>query len=165
MVVIDDQPEVTIDDPAFLFENNNGFQEVTSKRALKTKLKQEAELLKKMELQQQKKRDNANKVGTGNQQLVLEGRSPPPYPPPIFKKVNIDRALSVCVSLASDFSEIIEVVIVCPSQAIPQKLLVVIKLGTVTALDRIYRVLMILTLTFIHGHTNLNHENNKCSII
>lgn len=59
--MIDDQPEVTIDDPAFLFENNDGFQEVTSKKTLKIKLKQEAEQQKKTE-QQQKKRDNSNKV-------------------------------------------------------------------------------------------------------
>lgn len=64
VVVIDDQPEVTIDDPAFLYENNDGFQEVTSKKALKIKLKQEAELLKKTEQQQQKKRDSSNKVGS-----------------------------------------------------------------------------------------------------
>ena len=28
-----------------------------------------------------------------------------------------------------------------------------------------HHVLIILTLTFMQGHTNLNHENNKCSII
>lgn len=44
VVVIDDQPEVTIDDPNFLYENNDGFQEVQSKKALKSKQKaQEAE--------------------------------------------------------------------------------------------------------------------------
>lgn len=47
VVVIDDQPEVTIDDPAFLFENNEGFQEVTSKKAAKAKQKIAAEELKK----------------------------------------------------------------------------------------------------------------------
>ena len=60
--MIDDQPEVTIDDPAFLFENNDGFQEVQSRKTIKTKLKQEAEQMKKTEQQQQKKRDNTNKV-------------------------------------------------------------------------------------------------------
>ena len=39
VVVIDDQPEVSIDDPAFLFESNEGFQEVTSRKALKSKQK------------------------------------------------------------------------------------------------------------------------------
>ena len=29
----------------------------------------------------------------------------------------------------------------------------------------IHYMLIILTLTFIQGHTDLNHENNKCSII
>ncbi|KAL4218896.1 cell differentiation [Mactra antiquata] len=44
VVVIDDQPEVTIDDPNFLYENNDGFQEVQSKKAMKSKQKaQEAE--------------------------------------------------------------------------------------------------------------------------
>ena len=58
----------------------------------------------------------------------------------------------VCVSLASDSSETIEVII--------------IKRGTVTASGmRMHHVLIILTLTFIQGHTDLNHENNKCSII
>ncbi|XP_074655932.1 uncharacterized protein LOC141909383 isoform X2 [Tubulanus polymorphus] len=37
VVVIDDQPEVSIDDPAFLFETNEGFQEVTSKKMMKIK--------------------------------------------------------------------------------------------------------------------------------
>ena len=62
--MIDDQPEVTIDDPAFLFDNNDGFQEVTSKKTQKIKLKQEAEQQKKTEqqTQQQKKRDSSNKV-------------------------------------------------------------------------------------------------------
>ena len=39
VVVIDDQPEVSIDDPSFLFESNEGFQEVTSRRAQKSKQK------------------------------------------------------------------------------------------------------------------------------
>ena len=39
MVVIDDQPEVSIDDPSFLFESNEGFQEVTSRRTQKSKQK------------------------------------------------------------------------------------------------------------------------------
>ena len=30
---------------------------------------------------------------------------------------------------------------------------------------RIHHVLIILILTFIQGHTDLNHENNKCLII
>ena len=28
-----------------------------------------------------------------------------------------------------------------------------------------HHVLIVLTLTFIEDHTDLNHENNKCSII
>ena len=60
--------------------------------------------------------------------------------------------MCLCMSLASDSSETIEVII--------------IKLGTVTALTMVmHHVLIILTLTFIQGHTDLNHENNKCSII
>ena len=30
---------------------------------------------------------------------------------------------------------------------------------------RMHRVLIMVTLTFIQGHTDLNHENNKCLII
>ena len=60
--------------------------------------------------------------------------------------------LSACLSLANDSSEIIKVTIM--------------KLGTVTPSDIImHHVLIILTLTFIQGHTDLNHENEKCSII
>ena len=59
---------------------------------------------------------------------------------------------SVCLSLASDSSETIEVIIV--------------NLGTVAASDmRMHRILSILTLTFIQGHTDRSHENNICLII
>ena len=54
----------------------------------------------------------------------------------------------VCVSLASDSSETVEVII--------------IKLGTVTASDMgTHHVFIILTLTLNPGHTNLDHDNNK----
>ena len=54
----------------------------------------------------------------------------------------------VCVSLAIDSSEAIEVII--------------ITLGTVTASVMVmHYVLILLTLTFIQGHTDLNHENHK----
>ena len=56
------------------------------------------------------------------------------------------------MSLASDSSETGEVIIV--------------RFGTMTTSDmRMYHVLIKLTLTFIQGHTNLNHENNKGLII
>ena len=56
----------------------------------------------------------------------------------------------VCVCLASDSSETVEF----------------IKLGTVSASDMgMHQVLIILTLTFIQGHTDLNHENTNCLII
>lgn len=47
--MVDNHPEVSIDDPSFLFEKNEGFQEVTSRRALKSKLKaaQQEEAMKK----------------------------------------------------------------------------------------------------------------------
>ena len=61
-------------------------------------------------------------------------------------------SLSVCVSLTSDSSETVEVI--------------VIKLGTVTASDtRRHHVLIILTLIFIQDHTDLNHEHNEYLII
>ena len=42
----------------------------------------------------------------------------------------------------------------------------VIKFDTVIAsVTRMLRVLIVLALTFIEGHTYLNHENNECSII
>ena len=62
---------------------------------------------------------------------------------------------------------------VCPSQVISQSLSrkrlshqYHIKLGTVTASDMLMQhMLIILILTFIQGHTDLNHGNNKCLII
>ena len=60
--------------------------------------------------------------------------------------------LSLCMALASDFSKTIEIIIV--------------KLGTVTASDMVmHHVLIILSWTFIHIYTDLNHEHNKCLII
>ena len=57
--------------------------------------------------------------------------------------------VSVFVSLASDSSEAIEVII-----------------SSVTASDsRMHDVFIIWTLTFIQGHTELNHEDSNCSII
>ena len=61
-------------------------------------------------------------------------------------------SVSVCLSLTSDSSETIKVTI--------------IKLGTGTASDIwMHHMLIIWTLSFIRGHTYLNHENNKCLII
>lgn len=42
VVIIDDQPEVSIDDPAFLFEKDEGFQEVMSRKSLKNKQRLES---------------------------------------------------------------------------------------------------------------------------
>ena len=65
--------------------------------------------------------------------------------------VCVRACVCVCVSLASDSSETLEVII--------------IKLGMMTASDmRMHHMLIILPLTFIQGHTDLNHKN-KCSII
>ena len=42
---------------------------------------------------------------------------------------------------------------------------IAITIDTVTAsVTRMHHVLIMLTLTFIQGHTDLKHENNKCSI-
>ena len=62
------------------------------------------------------------------------------------KSLCVSVCPSVCVSLASDSSETIEVIIS--------------KLGKVIAPDmRMPHVLIILTLTFSYGHTELNPEN------
>ena len=43
---------------------------------------------------------------------------------------------------------------------------IIIKLSTVAASDMLmHHVLIILTLTFIQGNIDLNHENNNCLII
>ena len=56
------------------------------------------------------------------------------------------------MSLVSDSPETIKVII--------------IKLGMVSVSDMVtHHVLIMLTLTSIQGHTDLNHENNTCSII
>ena len=67
-------------------------------------------------------------------------------------KVCVCVCLCVCLSLTSDGSETVEIIIV--------------KLGKVTASDmRMFHMLTISTLTFIQGHTDLNHDKNKCFII
>ena len=77
VVVIDDQPEVSIDDPAFLFESNEGFQEVTSRKTLKaSKLKaaaQEEVILTKPEttITGKKKEKDSGKV---QPYLILQPR-------------------------------------------------------------------------------------------
>ena len=71
-----------------------------------------------------------------------------------FENVSIDESVSVYVSvprIASDSSESIEVTI--------------IQHDTVTATYiRVHHVSICFTLTFVQGHTYLNHENNKGSI-
>ena len=57
--MIDEVPEVTNDDPAFLFEQNDGFQEVTSRRAFKNKQKAQLEAEKQKE---QQKKPTVSKV-------------------------------------------------------------------------------------------------------
>lgn len=47
VVIVDDQPEVTIDDPAFIFEANEGFQEVMSRKTQKERQKALLEAEKK----------------------------------------------------------------------------------------------------------------------
>jgi hypothetical protein len=66
VVVIDDQVECSIDDPAFLFETNEGFQEVVSKKAMKSKQKaaMEAEIKKQLE-QKKKEKDGVKKAKVG----------------------------------------------------------------------------------------------------
>jgi hypothetical protein len=71
VVVIDDQPEVSTVDPSFLYQSNEGFQEVTSRRAQKSKQKAAAleEAKKSQELQMQaaalaKKAEKEAKVGS-----------------------------------------------------------------------------------------------------
>ena len=56
----------------------------------------------------------------------------------------------MCVPLASNSLETIKVLV---------------KLDMVNTSEmRMCHVFIILTLAFIQGHTDLNHENNKCSI-
>ena len=67
--------------------------------------------------------------------------------------VSVGAYVCVCVCVCvCDSSETIEVTI--------------IKLRTVTATSMVmHHVLITLILTFIQGHTDLHHENNKCLII
>ena len=75
--------------------------------------------------------------------------------------VSVSVCLPVCLSGVW--------VCACPLQAIPRKLLKSSSSNLtcmVTVSDiRMHRVLIILTLTFIQGHTDQNHENNTCLII
>jgi len=72
VVVIDDQPEVSIDDPSFLFESNEGFQEVTSRRTQKSKQKAALEeALKRTQAAAQAKRlDKEGKVWLEHQTVL-----------------------------------------------------------------------------------------------
>ena len=66
--------------------------------------------------------------------------------------IYLSVCLTDCLSLASDSSETIEII--------------VINLGMVTDSDMVVRhVFIILTLTFIQGHIYLSHKNHTCSII
>ena len=81
----------------------------------------------------------------------------------VFEKVNIDEdrlSMYVCVSLSVCLYLYVASHILETSEAMA------IKFETATAsVARIQHVLIILTLTFIQGHTDLDHEINKCSII
>ena len=78
----------------------------------------------------------------------------------------------VCVSVCEHVCVHVRVCL-CVCVSIPHKRflgnsveVIIVKLGMVTASDmRVHHVFIILTLTFIQGHTGLNHENNKCLII
>ncbi len=70
MVVIDDQPEVSIDDPAFLFESNEGFQEVTSKKAQKSKLKAAHEEMMRKAVMDVKKEKKESAI-TGKVKVIV----------------------------------------------------------------------------------------------
>ena len=69
--------------------------------------------------------------------------------------------MSVCLSLASDSLETVEVIIVklCTMSTSDMRMLHVFARTSNILLD-----LIILTLSFILGHTDLNHVN-KCVII
>ena len=92
------------------------------------------------------------------------------FPIPVaydFANFNVDDpSLCVCVCVCVCVRACMRA---CPSQAIPWKQsieVIIIKLGTVTSSDMLmHRVLIILILAFIQGHTDLNHENNKYLII
>lgn len=66
VVIIDDQPEVSIDDPNFLFENNEGFQEVTSKRTQKSKQKAQQEAEQQKQVETKKKDSSLTRVSKTN---------------------------------------------------------------------------------------------------
>ena len=72
-----------------------------------------------------------------------------------FEKVNTAEAIShvclcVCLSVASHISETSETIALIFDTVI----------ATVMIMHRVF-----MAFTFTQGHTDLNHENNKCSII
>ena len=71
VVVVDDQPEVTVDDPAFIFESNDGFQEVMSKKAQKERQKALQEAENKKQGPGKKEKDVGSKVVTNVYLFVL----------------------------------------------------------------------------------------------
>ena len=77
---------------------------------------------------------------------------PSSFRPVFILSLSTLKTNNMCLSLASNSSETVKVTF--------------IKFSTATASDMgMHHVLIILTLTFIQGQTDLNHENNKCSIL
>ena len=68
----------------------------------------------------------------------------------------------VCVPRKRFFKTIVVKIVLFESSDV----VIIVELGTVTASDmRMHHVLIILTMTFIQGRKNRNHENNKYFII
>lgn len=63
VVIVDDQPEVTTEDPKFIFDTNDGFQEVMSKKAQKERQKAliEAEIKKQTQTKKDKEENRKSK--------------------------------------------------------------------------------------------------------
>uniref|UniRef100_T1IR03 BAT2 N-terminal domain-containing protein n=1 Tax=Strigamia maritima TaxID=126957 RepID=T1IR03_STRMM len=75
VVIVDDQPEVSVDDPAYIFETNDGFQEVMSKKAQKERQKamMEAEIKK----QNQTKKEDKSKSKNNRSERARPSKLPP----------------------------------------------------------------------------------------
>lgn len=119
VVIVDDQPEVTVDDPAFIFETNDGFQEVMSKKAQKERQKALLEAEVKKQVQGKKDKDETKK--SKNNRTSYDHSRHSKLPPRLVKQRENNRVNLVKSILSSSVNIIESVENLCKSPQINLK--------------------------------------------
>ena len=108
--MIDDQPEVSIDDPQFLFESNEGFQEVMTKKQAKSKrsvvaaadaAQAKLQLQLASAVQQQVKLIKAKDLQSGGTKVPSAAQSARPFPCCLVNHVNFRTPFTKCGHLCT----------------------------------------------------------------